>query len=81
MQDVSQFVLDYIQKEYTIPPEVDPTTLNYVETGYVDSIGMIQFILAIEEEFGIEFTDDELVSPSSKVVGLLVSMIEQKIGD
>lgn len=80
MQDIRQFLLDYIQKEYSIPSGIDINTLNYVESGYVDSIGMIRFVIATEEEFGIEFTDEELSEPSFKVMGSLVSLIERKMG-
>lgn len=72
------FVMEYIQREYTIPGDVDVMSLNYVESGYVDSLGIVQFIATIEDEFGIEFTDDELENPSIKVVGGLVGIIEKK---
>ncbi|MDO4321560.1 MAG: acyl carrier protein [Lachnospiraceae bacterium] len=76
---VKDFVTEYIQREYTVPEDVDIMTLNYVESGYVDSLGLVQFIATIEDEFGIEFTDDELEDTNIKVVGGLVSTIEKKI--
>ena len=32
-------------------------SLNYVESGYVDSLGLVQFIATIEDEFGIELSN------------------------
>lgn len=80
MSNIRQFILDYIQTEYSIPADIDAGKLNFVETGYVDSVGMIRFVVALEEEFDIEFNDDELSDPAFKVVGALEKMIEQKIG-
>ena len=56
-------------------------TLNYVESGYVDSMGLIQFIATIEDEFSIEFEDEELENPEIKVVGKLIELIERKMGE
>lgn len=78
MQNIQTFITDYIQREYTIPEDVDILALNYIETGYVDSLGLIQFIATIEDEFSIEFTDDDLANPDIKVVGKLIRMIEEK---
>ena len=78
MTDIKEFVLDYLQREYTLEAE-DVMNLNFVETGYVDSFGLLTFILALEEEFGISFTDDELQDPNFKVVGSLVEIVERKV--
>lgn len=79
MSNVRQFVIDYIQREYTIPSDVDVLNLNYVESGYIDSIGLIQFIATLEDEFNISFTDEELDSDDIKVVSKLIDMIESKM--
>ena len=46
----------------------------------MDSLGLLRFIGELEDEFSIEFTDDELFSSSFRVVGELISMIEEKVG-
>lgn len=79
MINVKKFVLDYIQREYTIPDDVDILTLNYIESGYIDSLGMIQFIATLEDEFNITFSDDDLAKPDIKVVGKLIKLIESKL--
>lgn len=79
MSNVRQFVIDYIQREYTIPSDVDVLNLNYVESGYIDSIGLIQFIATLEDEFNISFTDEELDCDDIKVVSKLIDMIESKM--
>lgn len=79
MNNVKEFIVEYIQREYTIPEEVDVMELNYVESGYVDSLSLIQFIATIEDEFGIEFSDEDLENPNIKIVGELMKMIIEKI--
>jgi len=53
--------------------------LNYVDSGYIDSLGLIQFIATLEDEFNIAFTDEELASSDIKVVGKLVDIISRKL--
>ncbi len=79
MNNVKDFIVDYIQREYTIPDNVDIMNLNYVEEGYIDSLGLIQFIAVIEDEFGITFTDDDLASEKIKVVGEMIELITSKM--
>lgn len=80
MTDIKEFVIDYLQREYTIETQ-DIMSLNFVETGYVDSFGLVTFILALEEEFDIAFTDDELQDPAFKVVGGLIDIVSRKIAE
>ena len=81
MEAIKQFVLDYLQREYSLPEGADPDTFNYIETGYVNSLGLIQFIATIEDEYEIFFTDEELESEEIQVVGNLVKMIAEKVGE
>lgn len=77
--NVSKFVINSLQKKYSIDKNVDISTLDYMESGYVDSLGIIQFVVELEEEFGIEFTEEELSSPSFRIVGELIQLIEGKV--
>ena len=79
MENVKEFIIDYIQREYDIPEGVDITNLNYVEEGYIDSLGLIQFIAVIEDEFGITFSDDDLAGEDIKVVGKMAELIASKM--
>lgn len=76
---VKDFIINYIQREYTIPNDVDIINLNFVEQGYVDSLGLIQFICTLEDEFGIAFSDEELQNPDITVVGKLISIVQEKM--
>lgn len=78
MEEIKEFIVDYIQREYTLPADMDVMELNYIESGYIDSLGFVQFVALIEEEFDIVFSDEELNSPDMKVVGKLVALIDRK---
>ena len=78
MDKIKAFILDYIQREYTIPEGTDINNFNYVTSVYVDSLGFIQFIAVLEDEFAIQFTDEEVESEDIKVVGKLAEMIARK---
>ena len=79
MENIKAFVVEYIQREYTFPEGTDVMALNYVESGYVDSLGLIQFIATLEDEFGIEFTDEDMENPDLRIIGKLIEIIESKM--
>lgn len=77
--EIETFILEYIEAEYSLPADIDGHDLNYAEEGYIDSMGMIQFVVALEDEFQITFTEEELNSPEFKVVGSLADLIQKKM--
>lgn len=81
MDAVRAFIVEYIQREYSISDDADIMNLNYVEEGYVDSLGLIQFIAVMEDEFGITFSDDDLANPDIKVVGKMAELVISKMGE
>lgn len=81
MTDVKEFVTEYIQREYTVPEDVDIMTLNYIEAGYIDSMAFIQFISTIEDEYDIEFEVEDIENPELRIVGKLIDFIKSKIED
>lgn len=81
MTDIKEFVTEYIQREYTVPDDVDIMTLNYIEAGYIDSMGFIQFVSTIEDEFDIEFEVEDIENPDMKIVGKLIDFISAKVAE
>lgn len=78
---IKQFVREFLEREYSLPGNIDFEKFNYVESGYVDSIGLIQFIATIEDEYDIEFSDKDLLNPEIRVVDGLIKLIESKLKD
>ena len=81
MTDIKEFVTDYIQREYTVPEDVDIMTLNYIDAGYIDSMAFIQFISTIEDEFDIEFEVEDIENPKLRIVGNLIDFIKSKVNE
>ena len=81
MTDIKEFVTEYIQREYTVPEDVDIMTLNYNEAGYIDSMAFIQFISTIEDEYDIEFEVEDIENPKLRIVGKLIDFIQAKIDE
>ena len=81
MTDIKEFVTEYIQREYTVPEDVDIMTLNYIEAGYIDSMAFIQFISTIEVEYDIEFEVEDIENPKLRIVGKLIDFIQAKIDE
>lgn len=76
---IKDFVLEYLQRDYTIDSNVDIMNMNYIEAGYIDSVAMVSFIYSIEAEFDIRLTNDDLSNPDFKIVGKLIELIDRKM--
>lgn len=50
---------------------------NFVEDLNADSLDIVQMLIVLEDEFKVEFSDDEIAS--LKTVGDIVAFIEKKI--
>ncbi len=79
MDKIRQTILDFVEREYKLPENVDYDTFDFVEKGFVDSMGMVQFVAILEDEFDIEFSADELLSNDFKTVGGLEKLIQKKV--
>jgi predicted dehydrogenase/acyl carrier protein len=76
---VLKFVLNKIEKNGRIPAGTDINAFNYIDTGYIDSIGLIKFIAEIETEFCIDISESDISSQTFKTIGGLISVIEKKL--
>lgn len=51
----------------------------YLDAKHLDSFGLIQFIIEIEDEFDIELTPEDTQSDEFRYISGLVNLIERKI--
>ena len=79
MEAIQEFVLQLIEKDFLLPEGIDIESFSYIDKGYVDSIGVIKFVLDIESKFEIEISDSDLESTDFRTVGGIVSIINQKV--
>ena len=81
MDKIRQTILDFVEREYKLPENVDYDTFDFVEKGFVDSMGMVQFVTILEDDFDIEFSAEELLSSDFKTIGGLETLIKNKIAN
>lgn len=79
MDKIRDVILEFVEREYKLPDDVDYNHFDFVENGYVDSMGLVQFVAIIEDNFDIEFSKEELLSSEFKTVGGLEKLIKTKI--
>jgi len=73
---IVKFVKDYFIKESGIV--IDGDTL-FLEKGILDSTGVIELVVFLEETFKIEIEDAEIVPDNLNSINLLVDFIKNKL--
>lgn len=74
---IKQFIINELEKHGAIQLN-NIESFNYLKAGHIDSISIMKFIIALENEFDIEFTDEEMASNDFSIVSGLVEMIFTK---
>jgi acyl carrier protein len=74
---VRDTLVGMISAKSPLPADVGPD-FDYIESGHVDSIGLIHFMLGLEENFGIEISDDDMQSDEFRTIGGLAALIGRK---
>lgn len=54
---------------------------SFLETGLLDSTGILEIILFVEETFGIKVQDDEMVPDNLDSIDALVAFVARKQAD
>lgn len=80
MSNIKEFIVKYISKKGKLPQNINLDEFNYIDTGYVDSMGLLKFVVELEQEFDIQICDDDIMLPEFKTIGGLANMIELKMG-
>ncbi len=76
--EVLEYIVTLLEKKKPIDRDIVVEELRYIEKGYVDSLGLMKFIVQIEDRFGIEILEDDMVSEEFSTVGGLVKIILEK---
>lgn len=82
MEEVRRKVRHYILQNYLFTD--DDSALNdstsFLESGLIDSTGMMEVIFFLEENFGIEVADEEMVPENLDSVNNIVGYVGRKQG-
>ena len=80
MSEISDRIRDFIATELMF--EDTPATLSDdtpLLSGVIDSLGLMQLISFIEEEFDVAIDDAEVTATNFRTVGDIQRLIEQKV--
>lgn len=62
----------------------DPSALglddSFLERGLIDSTGMLEVIMFLEETFGVKVTDEEMIPANLDSVNKIAALVRRKTG-
>jgi acyl carrier protein len=80
-QDVREAILDRVVEQLAAkgltPSDVEPD-FDLLLEGVIDSFGVVELIVMLEERFAVEFDFDELPADDLTRVGALAAYVERK---
>lgn len=80
-QDVRDAILDRVVEQLAakgLTPSDVPPDFDLLLEGVIDSFGVVELIVMLEERFAVEFDLDELPADDLTRVGALADYVEQK---
>lgn len=80
-KEVREFIVNFLKesiKERNFTEEDITDNFDLLTEGVIDSLGIIEIIQAIEENFGFEIDFEDLDAENFTIIGPLCQYIEQK---
>ena len=70
---------DWVLRTFPLARQYDlDVDASLLESGVIDSMGTLEVVQFLEEEFGIEVTDDEMVADHFESVRSISQLVESK---
>ncbi len=81
LQEIQKIIFDYVRDTFEIGDDPDYTMdVNLFDYGFVDSVGATDIILFVEERFGVEITQKDIVKYPMNSVEEIAAVIAEKLG-
>jgi acyl carrier protein len=83
--DISMSILESLEKVLLIEIATDPNKKvldpdeDLLDQGIIDSLGIMKLITFIEETFGIEVADEDVVPENFQTLSIIVKFVEKKM--
>jgi acyl carrier protein len=75
-------VLEFLQSNFMFDEKKQiPDTQSLLESGIVDSTGILELIGFLEQTYDVKFRDDELVADNFDSLGKLTAFMLRKLND
>lgn len=76
--EVVEWLVDWFVQHGRFNQRIESTTTNYLETGWLDSLGIIELLTDVENQFGFRFNEDLLSDPRFQTVDGLGELISEQ---
>lgn len=71
----------FASRNATLPEEeAERSSCMYLNASLLDSFGVIELIMEVEQKCNVRFTGEDYENPQFKTVGGLIALINEKIG-
>ena len=80
--DVKTKIIEFFRKNARAPLPTDDAALAscaYLDSGLIDSLGIVLLLDYVESSFGINLTAEDLQSIDFQTIGGLISLIQEKV--
>mgnify|MGYP002526285136 CR=1 FL=1 len=79
--NVTQTVLDYFVEKGNFSEQTDEDilALRYLDQGTIDSMGIIDMVIALEQGFDVQLSAEDMQSKEFQTVGGVISIIERLV--
>ncbi len=80
-QDLSKTIYSFIFENFLFEDSGNglKETDSFLENGIIDSTGVLELVSFLEEKFGIEVQDEELIPENLDSIANVVSYLERKL--
>ena len=82
MQNIQGVLLNFIMENYITGRSVNVTLTpdeSLLESGIVDSTGILELVLFLEEQFTVKIEDEEIIPENLDTINNLVTFLEKKM--
>ncbi|HID21984.1 MAG TPA: acyl carrier protein [Planctomycetaceae bacterium] len=81
MESLDQEIRDFVRENFLFGDESETLEddTSFLEQGFIDSTGVLELVTFLEQRFGIEIADDELVPENLESIRRVVAFVESKL--
>jgi acyl carrier protein len=74
---VARHIRSYLEKHFPKARRISDNN-SLLETGVLDSLGVLDLVAFLEQEFNIRIADEDLIPENFRSVGTIVTFVHQK---
>ncbi|MBI4677661.1 MAG: acyl carrier protein [Elusimicrobia bacterium] len=77
--DVKRKVFAYLETQRPLPgaDETEKLRYDYLDTGFVDSVQVVELVMQLEDDLGVRLEPEHLQSEEFRTVGGLIQIIQR----